>query len=124
MSTDLHRAFDPVAAAALLVVVAALGLFAFAALYTWKSAWRSSAIGRNTFYFYWALVLAYLVGVARAHWPGAGWPDYARAVTLALIAVIVWRQVFLLINALRRRDPADADQNEWATRLHKEERGD
>lgn len=92
---------DPVNVAAnVLLFLAALGCLVFVATYTIKSAWQTTPLGRHMFYFGWAVVLAYVVAVARSLWPEQDWLDYARLVTLSLVAATFWQRVYLLWRAL------------------------
>lgn len=128
-SKGLVPSFDPNSLAGVLVIAAALGLLVFAVLYTWKADWRRTPLGRHMFYFSWAFVLAYLVGVARTRYPDQAWPDYARVGSLSLVTFVVWQRVLLLIKSLRRPNSgpltmADRDVSEAQEARNREELGE
>ncbi len=96
---------EPVNVAAnVLLFLAALGCLVFVATYTIKSAWQTTPLGRHMFYFGWAVVLAYVVAVARSFWPDQNWLDYARLCSLSLVAATFWQRVYLLWRTLRESD--------------------
>ncbi len=104
----LNYSADPLTAAAnTLLALAALGCLTFAAVYTVRAAWRTTALGRHMFYFAWAVVFAYAVGVARALWPDQDWLDYVRLVSLSTVAFVFWQRVFLLWRSLHQDEEED-----------------
>lgn len=93
---------DPVNVAAnVLLALAALGALVFVATYTVKAAWRDTPLGRHMFFFGWAVVFAYAVGVARALYPDENWLDYVRLVSLSTVVFVFWQRVYLLLRSLR-----------------------
>jgi hypothetical protein len=92
---------DPLTTTAnLMLAAAALGCLTFAVLYTARSAWRTTALGRHMFYFGWAIVLAYLIGVLRTGFPDQDWLAWAVVISRAAVAGVFWQRVYLLWRSL------------------------
>ena len=91
--------------ASILLALAALGCLVFVATYTFKADWRVTPLGRHMFYFGWAVVFAYAVGLARTIYPDQNWLDYVRLVSLSTVVFVFWQRVFLLWRCVRPRLP-------------------
>ena len=86
---------------AALIIISFLGATVFLALYVKVSAWRSTALGRHTFWL--SVLLSTLTGLAvisvfKQDLPGR---IYIRLGSWAFLAFILWQRVWLLLKAFQ-----------------------
>jgi hypothetical protein len=103
---------------AFLIVASFAGALIFLLLYVKVSAWRSTAIGRHTFWL--SLMIATLTGLAVVSiflhdYPGR---IYVRLGSWAFLTVVLWQRVWLLVKAFQ---VGPAARHRAAVLAHEEE---